>query len=187
MNRLPNPDSTTIYLSFPTLPLKKSTNYDLYYLGNTTIFTRQERERDTKTLLKRPFGDIKQTWSDHPTSSIYVSCSPSWPILLPRLILFSIKTKYYGDFHETKEREIYYIKATGCFDCVDYMKNLVCTRVDYMKTPWIPLTEWRPKRSSSNPSWNATEMTCWPNLACYLRCALLENRLTTLWQPELLQ
>ena len=45
LNRLPNPDSTTIYLSFPTLPLKKSTNSDLYYLGNTTIFTRQERER----------------------------------------------------------------------------------------------------------------------------------------------
>ena len=48
-----NPDSTTIYISFSTLLLKKSTNSDLYYLGNTTIFTRQERERDLPRLCWR--------------------------------------------------------------------------------------------------------------------------------------
>ena len=33
----------------------------------------RERESFTKTLLKRPVGDIKQTWSDHPTSFVLSS------------------------------------------------------------------------------------------------------------------
>jgi hypothetical protein len=63
---------------------------------------------------------------------------------------------------------------------------LVCTCVGYVKNLWISPTAWRPKWSSNNPSRNAIEMTCLPNLACYFRCVLQGNRLTTSWQRNCL-
>ena len=99
------------------------------------------------------------------------------------LILFSIKTKYYEDFHEKRERGIDYIKTTCCFACVDHMKSLVWTCVVYMKNPWISPAAWRPRRSFINPSgtrlrWHADPTLPATFAALYWKIALLhyDNR-----------
>jgi hypothetical protein len=49
--------------------------------------------------------------------SMYVSCSPSRPVLRLRLTRFSIKNKYYEEFHETRERSLLHQDYCLCYLC----------------------------------------------------------------------
>ena len=49
--------------------------------------------------------------------SMYVFCSPSRPVLRPRLTPFSIKKKYYEEFHETRVRSLLHQDYCLCYLC----------------------------------------------------------------------
>ena len=97
----------------------------------------RKREREDEDVHET----IDATYlADHPDSRS--ESSPERNTIFYVCLLFSIKNKYYEEFHETRER---FATSRQLFvllvcTCGDYMKNLACTITDYMRNPWTSLS-----------------------------------------------